>query len=321
MEIDGMLRKFLPIFLIASVFLSAAVPAQQSSLHISQMEISIWPEYDRPETLVIYRVSFSSITDFPAKVSLRIPSSAGDPYLVAMKDLDGLLYELEYTSIADGAWNRIEFITSSPDLQIEFYDPITHISVANHDYSFRWLSDYPIDSLKVEVQKPKYATTMTITPDIGTGQVNPDDELTYYSADLGNVNQGVVVNIKLSYLKTNNELSASLMTVHAVNPISKNKSLWQMIAGVFQPVFENNSLVIAFSLLFGGIGLFICLSLLTMRFKKRLASGSARKSIPDRKASHVSSNDKEEVYCHQCGKRAKPGDLFCRVCGSKLIQG
>jgi uncharacterized OB-fold protein len=24
------------------------------------------------------------------------------------------------------------------------------------------------------------------------------------------------------------------------------------------------------------------------------------------------------VYCHQCGKRAGPGDRFCRACGAKL---
>jgi len=24
------------------------------------------------------------------------------------------------------------------------------------------------------------------------------------------------------------------------------------------------------------------------------------------------------VYCHQCGKRATPGDQFCRVCGVEL---
>jgi hypothetical protein len=98
-----------------------------------------------------------------------------------------------------------------PDLQIEFYDPVTQLTDARHEYTYRWLSDYPIDSLLVEVQKPKYATTMTIEPDLGNGEINPDDGLTYYSANVGNLNQGVVLNIKLNYLKTNNELSASLM--------------------------------------------------------------------------------------------------------------
>jgi uncharacterized OB-fold protein len=26
----------------------------------------------------------------------------------------------------------------------------------------------------------------------------------------------------------------------------------------------------------------------------------------------------EYVYCSQCGKRATPGDRFCRTCGSEL---
>ena len=85
------MRRWIVLFLIAmTVFLAAAFPAQQNPLEISQMEINIWPEYDQLETLVIFRISFSSMTSFPAKVSVRIPSSAGDPYMVAMKDLDGL---------------------------------------------------------------------------------------------------------------------------------------------------------------------------------------------------------------------------------------
>ncbi len=284
------------------------------------MEISIWPEYDRPETLVIYRISFSSITDFPAKVSIRIPSSAGEPYLVAMKDLDGLLYDLEYTLSSDSSWNRIEFITSSPDLQIEFYDPVSQLTEARHEYSYRFLSDYPIDSLMVEVQKPKYATTMTVEPDLGSGQINPDDGLIYYSANVGNLMQGVIFNIKLNYLKTNDELSASLMTVHEANPIANKNDPWQTAKEVFQSVTENRSLTNTIVLLLAAIFLFIAVSLLTSPIQKK----SIRLHFIKRKASNYENSgvaDQSQVYCHQCGKRAKPGDLFCRVCGSKLIQG
>jgi hypothetical protein len=29
-------------------------------------------------------------------------------------------------------------------------------------------------------------------------------------------------------------------------------------------------------------------------------------------------SESEEIYCHQCGKRAQPGDVFCRTCGMRL---
>jgi hypothetical protein len=306
------------VLLILVIFLSLMVvtPARADTLHISQMEISIWPEYDRPETLVIYRISFSSITDFPTRVSIRIPSSAGTPYLVAMKDLDGLLYDLEYTLVSDGSWNRIEFITSSPDLQIEFYDPVNELSDARHEYSYRWVSDYPIDALTLEVQKPKFATTMSTEPDLGKGVVNPDDGLTYYTAEIGEVSQGVILNLKISYLKTNSELSASLMSVHAVNPIQNQNAPMYIGKEIWQSVIENQTLTNTFILLLAAIILFIIVGLLSSRFNKL--------KIPLRKAKSEETDpaelaEKSQVYCHQCGKRARPGDLFCRVCGSKLI--
>lgn len=311
------MKKLVLIFLVICLSLTVVTAAQADTLRISQMEISIWPEYDRPETLVIYRISFSSITDFPARVSIRIPSSAGAPYLVAMKDLDGLLYDLEYTQVSDGSWNRIEFITSSPDLQIEFYDPVNELNDARHEYSYRWVSDYPIDALTLEVQKPKFATTMTTEPDLGEGVVNTDDGLTYYTADVGEISQGVILNLKLSYLKTNNELSASLMTVHAVNPIKNQNAPMYIGKEIWQSVIENQTLTTTFILLLSAILLFIIVSLLSSRLNKiKLPLRKAKEEESD----SADSAEKSQVYCHQCGKRARPGDLFCRVCGSKLIQ-
>ena len=32
-------------------------------------------------------------------------------------------------------------------------------------------------------------------------------------------------------------------------------------------------------------------------------------------------NEDEFIHCHQCGKRAQPGDIFCRTCGTRLKKG
>ena len=197
------------------------------------MEIDIWPEYDQPQALVIYRISFASLTSFPAQVSFKIPASAGDPYSVAMKDLDGLLYDLEYTVIPDGSWNRISFITSTPDIQLEYYDPIQQDSNGNRDYSFRWISDYPINSLKIVVQQPKYATSMTILPNFGEGVVDPDDGLTYYTSYIGSVNLGESINVTINYQKSNNQLSASTLPVRAVNSLPQKTGLLNTLREIF----------------------------------------------------------------------------------------
>jgi len=318
-----MFKKILPLLLVASLFLTASSSVQAlntTALQISNMEIDIWPDYDQPSTLVIYHISFASLTNFPAKVSFTIPASAGDPYSVAMKDLDGLLYDLEYSVVSDGNWNRIEFISSTPDIQLEFYDPIKQAADGSYNYSLRWISDYPIADLKMVVQKPKYATTMTIQPDFGPGVVSQDDGLTYFTTDVGSLNQGDSINVSLSYLKANDLLSASILPVHAINPLPQNTSLWQTIIGLFKPVWENRSLLISSGLLFAGILLLFLGFWLSLRKKSLRMETVAEVATDNPPTKKINTSETLEVYCHVCGKRARPGDLYCRTCGSKLIQ-
>jgi hypothetical protein len=319
---SAMLKKLMPLLLILSLFLTASLPAQtlNQSLQVNNMEIDIWPEYDQPSTLVIYRVSFASLMSFPARVSFKIPISAGDPYSVAMKDLDGLLYDLEYSVIPDGSWNRIEFVTSTPDVQIEFYDPYSPGANGAHTYSFRWVSDYPVSDLKIVVQQPKYAKDMMIQPDLGTGVINNDDGLTYYTADVGSIHQAESINIFLAYNKINDQLSASTLPVRAAASLPQANNLWQMLRELITPVWENHSLVTAGGLLFAGILLLAFGWLLSTRNKTPRPNLTGEEESKSDKESESNESDTAEVYCHVCGKRAHPDDVYCRACGSKLIK-
>jgi len=316
-----MIKKILPFLCVASLLLCAATPAQSPTLVVNNMEIDIWPEYDQPSTLIIYRVSFTSLTSFPTRVGFRIPASAGDPYSVAMKDLDGLLYDLQYSVIPDGDWNRIEFITSTPDVQIEFYDAIKQEPTGDHSYAFRWNSDYSINNLKMVAQQPRYATGMTLVPSFGKGVLNKDDGLTYFTTYVGAVNLGESINVNLDYQKTNNQLSASTLPVKAVNAQPQSASLWQTLSALFLPVWENRSLLTAGYFLIVGILFVLVVMLLSSHKRRRLMETISDPARTVRKANPVRTADSaDEVYCHVCGKRARPGDLYCRACGSKLLQ-
>jgi hypothetical protein len=317
-----MLKMMLPILLGASLFLTAATPSQavNSSLQMGSMEIDIWPEYDRPSALIIYRIDFTSVTSFPAMVSFTIPTSAGEPYSVAMKDMDGLLYDLEYSSLPDGNWNHIEFITSTPDIQLEFYDPISQNADGSHSYAFRWMSDYAIDDLKIVIQKPKYATNMKIQPDFGAGAINSDDNLTYFTADVGTVSLAKDFNIGISYFKANDFLSASTLPVRAVNSLPQKLSIWQTLRTLSSAVWQNNNLMTAGALFFAGLFLLLIGMLLTMHKKYQLKAPLGGKEQKPKKTPAENASETIAVYCHACGKRARPGDLYCRACGSKLIR-
>ena len=62
------MRKWvLPIVVILFILLPLSVHAQNAT-SLSSMLIEIWPEYDKPSVLVIYQMTFSSATAFPATV-------------------------------------------------------------------------------------------------------------------------------------------------------------------------------------------------------------------------------------------------------------
>lgn len=312
-----MIRKILlPICLCLVLLMSAfSTAVQQEPVKISSLEINIWPEYDRPETLIIYRILLSADTRLPAQISLRIPRTAGAPYSLAMKDLDGLLYDLEYTLISEGDWNRAVFITSSAEIQVEYYDPQMQKEDSLRTFRYRWIGDYPIDDLKIVVQQPRTATDLSIGPSFDRGVVNPDDQLKYYTADLGQLSTGIGYTMQFSYHKTTDSLSASTFSVSPAGDYPIQKTYYERVKSFVSTLQENRNLKVVIFLVLGCMLLLFLLSLLSEKQWIRLDTikSGTRKSGVKEKTDTV-----EAVYCFQCGKLARRGDVFCRVCGSKL---
>jgi hypothetical protein len=45
------------------------------------------------------------------------------------------------------------------------------------------------------------------------------------------------------------------------------------------------------------------------------------KVVKRQKPRQPKEGEDEFIYCSQCGKRAQPGDVFCRTCGMRLKRG
>jgi hypothetical protein len=309
-----MKRGLIVLVIILSLFSSGFTHQQPATVSIKKLEVNIWPEYDRPGVLVIYRLQLSADTNLPVKFSLRIPREAGTPYKVAMKDLDGSIYNLEYTMIPEGVWNRVEFTTLSLDVQIEYYDPRLIISEDQHTYEFSWVGDYPIETLQISVQQPRGSNDLTILPYFGPGALNPVDRLVYYTTVIGKVETGITFNLSVKYSKSGNELSASSLPVVAATRISDSTGFGQQVVKIFKPALENQSLVTAAVLIFSALVLFLLVSFLASRRAIKIPL-RLRKPMKKQLEKDV---QESEVYCSNCGKKIKPGDRFCRVCGSQI---
>lgn len=302
------MRRLFVIFVLL-IGLFTTVPAQaQSAPVIESMEIGLWPEYDRADVLVIYRITLSPEVNLPVQMSIRIPADAGAPYNLAMKEVDGLLYNLAYTSEVEGEWLKVTFTTPSAELQLEYYDPGLAKDAAQRSFEYIWNGDFAINDLVVAIQQPVNATDMQVLPDFGAGTAQ-EDGMTYFTKQVGKVSAGTPVTVRFSYAKSDDSLSFGSQSVQPVQA-SSDDAAGRVNAGDFLPWVV------------GGVGLVLILGGMVwfMATRNRSDTGSQAKKR-HRSASRqdeMAASQTEQIFCPKCGRRASSSDLFCRACGNRL---
>lgn len=301
MKSGSFIRLFiLLLFLCASI----SAPAQaQDEVSFESLLIDIWPEYDQPAVLVIYHITLAPETTLPVKLAMRIPSAAGVPHAVAMQDQNGL-YNLAYETNATRDWTEISFTTPVNEVRIEYYDPTISRSGIERSFVYRWAGDYTVENLTIQLQRPSSAANLRIKPDMGSGRIG-EDGLTYYTYLAGKVKAGTTFELSFTYEKGNDDLTSpgQFQPVEPSQPIEINP------AGRFDPILLLPWVIAATGLLLVAAGL-----VWYTRTGRTRAPVSRRRHRP----ADDEPNHGEAVYCHHCGKKAAPGDAFCRTCGTKL---
>lgn len=303
------------VFLSIIAILSSAIgmPVQaQGAITFSALEVDLWPEYDRPSVLVIYRITLASTVSLPVDLSLRIPAVSGDPHAVAVRQLDGGLFSVAYDRQVVGEWAEISFTATMPEVQIEYYDPRLTIQEEARQFEFTWPGDYTVDAMTVQIQQPIGASDLRTTPGLGSG-IAGQDGLVYYNSQVGAMPADQTFIITVNYNKSGSGLSAENLVVQPSAPVEGSSTDWR---GQLMSFLPWGLAILGIVLIVGG-GLWYW------------QSGKRQEERPQpRRRRRVSSDSPEmraapsttggEVYCHQCGRRAGPGDRFCRACGTKL---
>jgi len=302
------LRWSLLLILLVSLLLTPLTVRAQTPPAFDTVQLAIWPEYDRPEVLVIYYISLSDSVELPAEVSFLIPEAAKTPHAVAMKDVDGTLVTLDFTTAVEGEWVRIRFTTPTPDVQLEYYDPRLTREGNTRSFAYQWPGNVPVNSMAVQVQRPLTASNMQFNRSLGNPTQSADG-LTYYQTSVGSVPQGTQFGFTLTYQKDDDLLTASQQEVQPSAPVD-SQTEGRMI------FTERLPFIIA-----GVLGLLLILGGLTWYWQsgQRRPVARSRARHPGRRGeTQEVENNGGSVYCSQCGKRAASGDVFCRVCGTKL---
>lgn len=300
------MRKWFIILLAALVCLMPGAVSAQEGLKLSSLEVDLRPEYDRPDVLVIYRATLSQAASLPVDLTFRIPAAAGAPHAVAMRQADDRLLNAVYDRQVSGEWSLITLTATTPEIQLEYYDPGLQKQGATRHYQYQWSGEYAVDSLVVQVQQPVESSEMLISPSLGSG-LKGADGLLYYTAQVGSLTKGQAFTITLDYQKASDTLSAETLPVQPSQPLTPDRAgnIWLAGALPWLIGLAGLALIVGGGWWYWHSGREVSQ---TGKRKRRRPSG--------REAGQVI--NAEGVYCQQCGKRAAQGDRFCRSCGERL---
>ncbi|NUM46367.1 MAG: zinc ribbon domain-containing protein [Anaerolineales bacterium] len=288
-------------------FLSVPVRAQQG-VTFESVQIDLWPEYDRPDMLVVYRFVLAADAQLPTELSLRIPAAAGTPNAVAEAATGGPLLNIaDYNSEVQGEWNILTFMASQREVQIEYYDPSIQKDGVKRTYLFQWPGGYDIGQVLLLVQEPIGAEEMQVLPrlnDITVGERG----IVYHTGELGSFGASETFERSISYNKESESLSIEFLEIDS------------------PPVNEDTAgRVSLVNIIPWGIGLLGVIIIVAGVYwywateNRSFPIAKKAKRTPEKVVSpKTDTKPQKDIYCHQCGKRAENSDKFCRSCGTKL---
>ncbi len=296
------MRKLAVILVLVLIFSAPMFVMAQGAVSFTSVTVDIWPEYDQPAVLVIERVNLPVETTLPATLTLRIPSG-GQINAVAMIDASGHLVNAPYESSVDGDWANLSITSNSLNVQVEYYQALVKDGNSRH-ITYQWPGDGSVGNFQVNFLAPANSSGITLDPPAESNAPGQDGLMNYVIKSQ-NLAADQTFAVKIDYNRPTSELSIVNQPVQAVNVPNEDTP-------------GRVSFTVQWAWILGAIGVLLVSGGVYGFFRWKRAE---QFSFPVRRNRHGTTSDvAEDVYCHECGKRAQPGDVFCRTCGARLKQ-
>jgi hypothetical protein len=300
--------KRLLLVLFLSLVTVAGLAQAQDLPTLSNLKISLWPEFDRPEALVIHRGLFADDTPLPVPVEIRIPARVGQPTAVAYVGEEGQRFNQEHTTRVEGDWLVVAFELPTLGYQLEYYDALSQDSAGQRQYTYDYVADYSVAALNLEIQEPPTAESFVLDPPADS-VATEGDGLVYHFVDEGSLAQGEERSWTFTYQKDNEDLTVSAFVQPETQtsappppaPGNDNSAVW-----IFLVAFLTLVAVGAGAFWLGRRTQPISEPAPARRQKRR---GSGRGMPPQGQAA---------LFCHQCGAELRPDSDFCHKCGTTV---
>ncbi|MDM8520150.1 zinc-ribbon domain-containing protein [Anaerolineales bacterium HSG6] len=295
----------LTMLLVVLFGLSSAYAATPQ---IKNLEMKIWPEYDQPDTLIIYVGELSEETELPARLTFLLPNYVEDLHAIAYAQ-EGQLFRVPADEVdlkPDNQYLSLTFSVPSRTFQFEYYD--SHILSKDGDqreldYSFH----APMDTAQVnfEIQQPKQAANFLITPSAKQG-LTGSDGFVYHQLEQTDMKQDDTFTINATYSRATNQPSvqASQPANNAPAPAVPAESVSPTVT---TPTNQTNTM--GYILIVGGLILLVGSGGYWYWSRQQpIGSGKGRRRSQQSAPS--------AGFCHQCGTSLHAGAKFCHNCGT-----
>jgi hypothetical protein len=281
---------------------------------MTSLTISLWPEYDDPALLVIYRGQFAGDASSPLPVEFRIPAEAGQPGAVAYLAEQGDLLTLEYTTRTEGAWLVVAFELPTRDFQLEYYTPLPGSPApGERSFTYTYVADYAVAALDFKVQEPLSSQGFKLEP--AADSVEQIDGLSYHVTTAGPLKQNGAATWSISYEKTDSGLTVGASgseptetpTAAAVSPAASGAG--KGVSGI----------LIAAAALIAMAAVGVVAYWLGKRAQPApppAAPSKRRRGGQKRRPAQPAAQD--AGFCFKCGARLRPDADFCHQCGAAV---
>ena len=306
--------------------LAAGVALAQTPAPLEALDIALWPEYDRPEVLVIYRGSVAEDVPLPASVSFTLPADIEELNAVAYLDeAQGRLLNVEEHELIEGAGGKVlRFTTPSRQFQFEYYSgQALSRDGDTRELTFSFTPNAEVANLSFELQQPTASKDFTSDPKAFDTQVRQDG-LTYALYALGPASPGEARSLQANYTRGTDELSAdTLVSVDLPSPDEQTPV--EVGGGGLRDNLGPILIAVGVLLLTGSLVYWFWSQRSVVVPEPAPRRSSAQPRQPSRKSQRsvskstppAAKGEKLAVYCHRCGTKFREDADFCHACGAE----
>ncbi len=309
------MRKVFVGAMAALVLLVSLAPAAfaQDPNRLSQLKISVWPEYDSPTVLVMLDGTLADKTNLPRSVSVLIPSNV-NLTVTTWENTDGTLApeQANQSTDAGDGFTRVTFTVSQPNYHVEYYHDLLKGS-PDKTMDFQYKSSAPVDQALLEIQQPLKATNFVLTPTTSTTHTDSSG-FKYYSYQFNNVTTNQVLTTQAKYTKSDPNPSfqptpaSQVASAPASAPATPNSAS-----------SSNDNLLLLVGLV--SLGLIAILGFFIYQQRARATQPAASRKMSPRQFQQqrrrAKGTEGASAFCTKCGNPLGSDDNFCPKCGAQ----